>query len=1307
MPDASTMTNAVAATLELESGVCLGGTLSQAGDDTWLLAEVKLLSGLIEGGKLSLRPGAHAQLNTQSGKRREERLVVIANATESSITLRASDEAISEEGQDLSAIPLTGATAEYTAVLADLHRHSLQGLEQLVQSFLKELGDHLFDLSSAGRSSGSDQNVFYDALVYIRHQGSEIVDQVLQRVDQMFHELTPESDADAPWAAHVTDIEDLGLVGIREFESSLAIDRMMSRGEEMHGRAMEAITLRLGLLVEADPNRVRNPLHLRHLGRCMQQALSDEHFNEQVVPALLQFLAQEFIHPLGDYYAGVNELLADRGVQPEVEKRIASSGSLLKKRKSRQAASKKKSDKRKAGKEGATLAEAARTEGAKFDGVHIPADMVPALENLLANLDLTSPPGTMYRSVVNALNFRREAQGLAPAGADSEPLAGTWDGATVSARDAEEHSLADGQLIAQALGAIQRDAAVRKDVQHSDSLRAYLAENRERMGQLRDTTGLTAESLNQLDLVDNLFGTIKSQLDVTSELRPALGNLQIPLAKLALLDPRFFLDRQHTARAVVDRLSQLAASGNFPNKALENRISTIVEDIVSDYETDNSVFDTALEKLERLSRQQEQARARNVERVVRTQEGQERLRKARKYVNGMLAERFAGPAAPRVLLDLIDSGWRDLLVLTHVKQGPDSQTWKDQVNTLDLLGRWLTELHQGEADEDQLMQRALQAEPLIDQIEQEITTALPTQVVHQKVMQELREILAGVRAVDTTDIEERLQAIQPNAAEVRARIEDLPRLRRWVKRVEQLEVDSWLNYRGRDNQKHRMRLAWISEDKDRYIFVNDRGQKVADLSAVQLARQLSRGVQPPAPADKLSVVDQSLYETLEHAQKTLSFARNHDSLTRLINRETFLDQMQRALRHAQLKDTQHAVLSINIDQFSLVNEVYDRVTGDQILLEFARLLAQLHGKKASSARLHGDHFAVLLLDRDMEQAVASADKIRQDIEAGSVEIDGEKVSFTVSIGVAPVVGHSPAVEQILDSARAAMLRAKQAGRNQVLAYEEDQERPSAHLEEKSRTRQDLQEALSTDRFVLRAQPIVQTSVEDGSTVSLHYELLLGIRDKDGSLGSPEDFIVSAEKYGFMNLVDRWVVKEAFSWISKLMDEQKVVPNLAINLSGTSVTEDSFMDYLLEQISDFGVGTSRICFEITETGTISNLVKAADFVRTFRNIGCKFSIDDFGTGLASHNYLRELPVDYVKIDGTFVRGIHENRNDYAMARSINDLAHFLGQETIAESVENDQIIEKLQEISVDYLQGWGIARPKLLSEVAEDLSSIDK
>ena len=914
----------------------------------------------------------------------------------------------------------------------------------------------------------------------------------------------------------------------------------------------------------------------------------------------------------------------------------------------------------------------------------------------------------LYKSVVDALNFKREAEGLLDSEglSEGETLSGTWEGGAVPSANLDQARLADAQAIATALGALQRDAAAREAVMLSQSLRAYLAENREDIGELADSSGLTAESLNQLDMVDNLFDTIKSQLDVSSELKPAFGDLQIPLAKLALMDPNFFVDHSHPARKMVDKLSQLATSANFPNRALESRIGNIVQTIVNDYESDSQVFDFALEKIDRLLTQQERALSRNIERVVKTQEGQEKLSQARREVGRFIRETIPEHNAPKALVDLIESGWRDLLVLTHVKEGQDSDSWAEQSRHLKLLYSWLDEQQRGALDDDQSVQRSLEAQSLLELIGQQISSALPTNISHESVLEELHDILSGTMQVEMVDAGEKLTREEPEPEQLRAKIEDLPRLRRWVKRVEQLEKDSWLTYRDKDKQKKRMQLAWISPARDRYIFVNERGQKVADLSAIRLARQLSRGVQPPAPADKLSAVDQSMYSTLEHVQKTLSFARNHDSLTRLINRETFLDQMERALRHCRRRGSYHAVLYLNIDQFALVNEVYDRVSGDQVLLEFAKLLAQLHGKKSSSARIKDDEFAVLLVDRAVDVAVEVAEKIRSDIAASSMDIDGENVTFTVSIGVAAISEHTESVEGVLNSARSAMQLAKQGGRNKVVQFQETQDEALRYKAQKRRTRQNLEEALATDRFALRAQPIVKTAVSD-ERASTHFELLLGMKTRDGELASPVEFISSAERYGFMNLVDRWVVREAFQWISQLMDAQKVVPYLSINLSGTSVTDDAFLDYLFEQISEFGVGTSKLCFEITETGTISNLVKAADFVRAFRNIGCKFSIDDFGTGLASHNYLRELPVDYVKIDGSFITGMNDNRNDYAMARSINDLAHFLGQETIAESVENEDVIDKLRDIGVDYLQGWGVGKPKLLAEVTEDLSSIEK
>ncbi|MEP1470287.1 MAG: DUF1631 family protein [Halieaceae bacterium] len=1185
-----------------------------------------------------------------------------------------------------------------------LQAQSLTLLDERLQVFIMHLADHLFDLSASGQQSSSGHNVYYEALNEIKRNGRQLIDNFIADIDSLYDDLTPNRRSRHEWQKRADG--SLDLVDINEFEDILAVDRMISIGQELHQVALEALVIRIATLIDADPLSVRLPVHVEELCRIFKQAVDGQKIPQAAIPEIFNYFVNEFVRELDSYYNPLNAGMAQQGIRPQIEEEIINKGSLLKQAEINRSKPEKPIPPREeparvpapppeqTPAEVAAAKEPARQPAADPDSSK-PRRMVDeVVDGVVEKIAERLNPDNLYRSVIDALNFKRETEGRG---------AGQADGAdTSSGGDA---NLADPQAIATALGALQRNAEVRNEVQQAASLREYLAANSGQIGGLEGTTGLSDDSLNQLDLVDNLFGTIRSQLDVSTELKPTLENLQIPLAKLALMEPRFFLDRGHAARSVVDKLSKLASTANFPNRALEGRVGEIVEQIVEEYDEDSTVFDNALGKIDKLAEQQQRAHSRNVERVVRTQEGQEKLTQSRSAVEELVGAYITPPEAPKVLKELVESGWRDLMVLTHVKEGPESSSWQEQTKTLELVAQWLREQQLGDVDSDTQMQRGLEAAPLIDMIRQQISSALPANVAHEAVLDELQETIAGNHEVSTTAIPRPAPVV--TAEQRRARINELPRLRRWVKRVEEIETGSWLNYRDKQGKKQRMQLAWVNADRDRFIFVNERGQKNAEMTNVQLARHLARGAKPPAPADEMSVVDESMYGTLEHVQKTLSFERNHDELTKLINRDTFLEQMRRTLRHAQRKSSQHAILFINIDRFSLVNEVYDKVNGDLVLLEFAKLLSQLHGKKTSSARIGDDEFGILLVDRSMEKASEFAEKVRADIEASSIEIENEKVSFTVSIGVAPLTESSAGVEEVLASARGAMQVAKDKGRNRVVEYTQDQAQLLQHKQDLKQSRLDLEEALATDRFVLRAQPIVQSTVVSGEEVSAHYELLLGLSNPDGTLGSPEDFIASAERYGFMSLVDRWVVKEAFSWISSLMDAQKIVPNLAINLSGTSVTDDAFMDYLLEQISEFGVGTSKLCFEITETGTISNLVKAADFVRTFRNIGCKFSIDDFGTGLASHNYLRELPVDYVKIDGTFITNIHRNRNDFAMARSINDLAHFLGQQTIAESVENEEIIAQLRTIGVDYLQGWGVGRPKLLKEVAAELSSIEK
>lgn len=1168
--------------------------------------------------------------------------------------------------------------------------HACKQLEHLLHSYFETLSKHLFDLSATNPSI--DRNFHYEAVESISQEKLELIERYIELIHRYFSDLTPRVERKTGQFSAIDTR--LNLVDVSQFEDDLAIERMINVGEELHGIAIESLTIRHAKIARVRPESLRLPVHVAQLAHAFYDSIRTLSIEQAVMADVFDHFTMRFIRKLEPYYSLLNQWLEVRGVMPGIENQIREDGSILNRPQKIQKgasssnkvdASQKTTSSAPAG-EPTSTQETERTWGVSNNA---PTEPPPPPQH---NIN----PDALYQSVVSALNFSRNAtaqpqQGLqSTSAATSSPTSGGFAGV---------------DSVVGALNNLQHDTKVRETLRETQSLRSYLQQN-----PTQGFDNISPESMNQIDLVDSLFGSIASNIDVTGDLKPALGDLQIPLAKLALREPGFFLNRDHAARGVIDKLAQVSSSANYPNKALESRVQHIVDDIVNNYNNDSAVFTRALETVNKLVDQQEQAQVRNRERVVKTQDGQERLAQAKDAVNSVIHSRIRPPVAPKVLTDLIDNGWRDLLVLTHIKEDGGGEVWKEHIKTLDVLSLWLTELMHGEVDENLVVQRSLEAESFIDLIGQQITSALPTNVAHESILEQLRNILAGREEVEVIAINEGDYEIPVRAADTRRKIDSLPRLRRWVRRVESLEIGTWLKYRDKDGKPRKMQLAWVNKDKNRFIFVNERGQKNADLTAVQLARQLSRGVKKPPPMERLSLVDQSMYSTLESVQKSLSFSKNHDVLTQLINRETFEKQVHRALKHAQTKHSHHALVLIDIDQFYLVNELYDKVNGDEVLSQFARLLSQLHSKKASTARIDGDSFAILLADRNLPQAHEITEKIRADIEKSSVEIDKEKVTFTISAGVAPIAEYSPPVADIFKHAEQAVQLAKQRGRNRVVVYEEDQARIESYKEERSDAIETIEQTLETDQFVLRAQPIVKTAIQHGSPHAdheHHYEILLGMTNELGELQSPQDFIQIAERYGYMMQVDRWVVHKVFCWMNELMDAQKEVPYISINISGNSITDDSFLEYLLDQISEFGVGTQRLCFEITETGTISSLTKAADFVSTLRDIGCKFSLDDFGTGLASHNYLRELPVDYVKIDGSFITDIDSNPADYAMTKSINDLAHFLGQKTIAECVEKVATIDKLREIGIDYLQGWGVGKPKLLRDIVSDLPTLEK
>jgi diguanylate cyclase (GGDEF)-like protein/PAS domain S-box-containing protein len=426
--------------------------------------------------------------------------------------------------------------------------------------------------------------------------------------------------------------------------------------------------------------------------------------------------------------------------------------------------------------------------------------------------------------------------------------------------------------------------------------------------------------------------------------------------------------------------------------------------------------------------------------------------------------------------------------------------------------------------------------------------------------------------------------------------------------------------------------------------------------------------------------------------RRLSYAASHDPLTELVNRREFENRLGRALKSARARETSYAVLYLDLDQFKIVNDACGHGAGDTLLQQIGALLKSKVRWRDTLARLGGDEFGVLLESCTLEEAVRTAEALREVIADYKFTWDDRTFRLGVSIGVVPILAETDDVASLMTAADSACAAAKDAGRNRVYCYQENDIDLMKRRKEMQWAAR-ISNALEDDRFELFRQTIqpLQSSVDQGA----HYELLLRMRDEHGAFVSPELFINSAERYGLTPSIDRWVISHAFQWLVSEADERERLALCSINLSGQSLADEKFLPFVIEQFRTSGLDGSLICFEITETAAIASYSQANRFIHALKELGCRFALDDFGTGLSSFGYLKHFPVDFLKIDGSFVREILHDPIDREMVRSINEIGHLTGKQTIAEFAENAEIITMLRGIGVDFAQGYGVDEPQQL------------
>ncbi len=425
----------------------------------------------------------------------------------------------------------------------------------------------------------------------------------------------------------------------------------------------------------------------------------------------------------------------------------------------------------------------------------------------------------------------------------------------------------------------------------------------------------------------------------------------------------------------------------------------------------------------------------------------------------------------------------------------------------------------------------------------------------------------------------------------------------------------------------------------------------------------------------------------------LSYQATHDSLTGLVNRAEFERYLQRALRRAHTDGSEHALCYLDLDQFKIINDSSGHIAGDELLRQLADVLKAKVRKSDLLARLGGDEFAVLVEHCTLQDAERVAEMLRRAISEYRFQWDGKSFAVGVSVGLVPITPMTVSMTEVLKAADAACYAAKDSGRDRIHIYREGDAELSRRYGE-MRWVSRINDALEKERFTLRFQPIVPVAAESSST--WQYELLLSMRDGDGALVSPGAFLPAAERYGLSVKIDCWVVSSALSWLSSHPEELSQTEFCSINLSGPSISDKNFLGFVIRQLEDSQIPAERICFEITETAAITNLSSATRLISTLRGLGCSFALDDFGSGVSSFAYLKNLAVDLIKIDGVFVKRVCEDPVSRALVKSINDLGHAMGKRTIAEATENPAIFEELRRIGVDYAQGFGISAPRPLS-----------
>ncbi len=764
-----------------------------------------------------------------------------------------------------------------------------------------------------------------------------------------------------------------------------------------------------------------------------------------------------------------------------------------------------------------------------------------------------------------------------------------------------------------------------------------------------------------------------------------LERLRTPLLRLILKRPELFEASDSPAVDLINQLGkaeQWASEDTDLAKALDRYLDSLGEQLQYAYKAEpEPLLAQAQHQLQQILQPAQKKRERFLQRLIDGYVGRQRIAQAKLAVYRALHRRLSGEPVAEPLVELLKAGWFHLLVLTHLSNGANSPQWNERLEIIERLHRWL-------AAPEATHLPAQEVHTLLNIIDSDLESIGNNVVRHHQLLQTLSDCLLGPKQG------ERRRALPKTA------LSPEPFVDRFLlglgrtsipKELQSLTVGEWIKIQ-KNGKSHPFRLVWIGTHPPLYLFVDESGLRKLELKPKQLALLFRNHTATRIRNLDLPLLDRAT-ERVFNELIDKPPEPSYDAVTGLIDRKTFFQNLRYALRQTGFPQERHIVCQLELDLLHIIASVCSQDTEEALLRHVTDLLKANIPEHAIPARLRDNVFAILLTDHSLKDALQVAQTLRRAFSQTRFRHGDQDYSLDVYIGLIPFSwGDKP--DAILLNANATCLKAKKRGRNSIEVYkthDEDIEKEKNMLIWAGR----INRLFNQNRLFLRCQKIAPIHGEAPG----HYEILIGAKDNDGKPLPPDKFIPAIEHFKRGAELDRWVVDNTLEWMASHRDRLEKTGGFSINLSGQSILDPDFQAFLEKRLSRHQDIIDKLTFEITETAAVGSFEQAARFIRSFKRLGCHFSLDDFGTGYASYAYLKHLEFDYLKIDGSFIRPLLDSPTDEEIVKSMNHIGHSLGLRTIAEYVENEAILAKLQRIGLDYAQGYYIGRPIPLDELS--------